>query len=184
MDDIDTSYDERKIYLSYFEDDWPEVEAFMERFNEQPYPLITRAPFEMAEDIVKSGDSDYVKRRIREAYLKDSVVTVVLLGRCTWTRRIVDWELLASLENRGGTLPNGLLGVMLPSYEAGDFPDRLNLNLRVDEETRDCYARVIPYPKSQEALTYELDDAFGARTARTHLVVNPAHMFNKDRACL
>lgn len=168
---------------SYDEDDWPEIEAFVERFNYQPYPLISREPFEIAEDIVGSSDSDYVKRRIREAYLKDSVVTVVL-RRCTWTRRRVDWELLASLEHRGSTLPNGLLSVMLPSYEAGDFPDRLNLNLKVDGETRDCYVKVIPYPKGQEALTYELDDAYEARTARAYLIVNPAHMFNEGRACL
>jgi hypothetical protein len=155
----------------------------METFNYQPYPLITREPFDMAEDIVRSSDSDYVKRRIREAYLKDALITAVLLGRCTWTRRSVDWELLASLEHRGEGLPNGLLGILLPSYEAGDFPDRLNMNLRVDEAGA-FYANVIPYPNSQEALTYALDDAFTARTERAHLILNPAHMFNEDRACV
>ena len=39
---------------------------------------------------------------------------------------------------------------MLPSYSNQGFPDRLNANLRVPEETRtEPYARVIPYPEKQ-----------------------------------
>jgi hypothetical protein len=36
-------------------------------------------------------------RRIRQLYLLDSTVTIVLIGKCTWARKFVDWETQASL---------------------------------------------------------------------------------------
>jgi MTH538 TIR-like domain (DUF1863) len=78
----------------------------------------------MAEDIIDSDDTDYVMRRIREVYLKGSTVTLVMLGRCTWARRYVDWEIQASLRQDRGIVPNGLLGIKLPSFQknGGTFP--------------------------------------------------------------
>lgn len=57
----------------------------------------------MNDDIINSTDTNYVMRRIRELYLKDSTVTIVLMGKYTYTRRYVDWEIQASLRN-GETL--------------------------------------------------------------------------------
>ena len=47
----------------------------------------------MEQDIIDIDNTDYVMRRIRELYLKDSTVTIVLIGKCTWARRSIDWEI-------------------------------------------------------------------------------------------
>lgn len=81
----------------------------------------------MAQDIIDSTDPDYVMRRIRELYIRDSTVTLVMLGKCTCTRRYVDWEIQASLWASQSGLANGLLAIKLPTFpEDGAFPDRLN----------------------------------------------------------
>ena len=49
------------------------------------------------EKLIDSDDDDYVMRRIREEYLSDTTVTLVFIGKETWTRKFVDWELAASL---------------------------------------------------------------------------------------
>jgi hypothetical protein len=42
---------------------------------------------------INSGDSDYVMRCIREKKIAGTSCTVVLIGKCTWARRYVDWEI-------------------------------------------------------------------------------------------
>jgi hypothetical protein len=42
----------------------------------------------MEQDIIDIDNTDYVMRRI-----KDSTVTIVLIGKCTWARRSIDWEI-------------------------------------------------------------------------------------------
>lgn len=69
----------------------------------------------MAGDIVDSTDTDYVMTRIRQDYLRDSSITLVLIGNCTWSRRYVDWELQASLRGGSTVTPNGVLGIKLPA---------------------------------------------------------------------
>lgn len=65
----------------------------------------------MAQDIIDSTDPDYVMRRIRELYIRDSTVTLVMLGKCTWGRRYVDWEIQASLRAPQNGLTNGRLAI-------------------------------------------------------------------------
>ena len=75
---------------------------------------------------------------IREKYLTDSTVTVVLIGFDTWQRKQVDWEIAASIATTKNTPTSGLLGIILPTYHKNDtfkynehtIPPRLNDNIR------------------------------------------------------
>ncbi len=67
---------------------------------------------------VNSAEREEPERRdvigqIRTRYIADSTVTMVLVGRCTHSRRHVDWEIRASLRQGDVYTPNGLLGVNL-----------------------------------------------------------------------
>jgi len=173
-----------KVFISYHHDDQEEVEEFIETFDRERRVFIARAlGVGMADDVINSNDTDYVMRRIRELYLKDSTVTIVLIGKCTWARRYVDWEIQSSLRCGETVTPNGLLGVKLPSYKNTGYPHRLNLNLKQDDQQEDCYARVIDYPKRKDTLAYRIEDAFQARTSRAHLIVNPRERFKYNRTC-
>lgn len=93
-----------------------EVRNFITQFDDIDDVFIRRGlGLDMESDIINSTDTDYVMRRIRERYLHGSSVTIVMVGRCTWARRYVDWEIQASLRRGTGILPNGLIGIILPS---------------------------------------------------------------------
>lgn len=70
---------------------------------------------------INSEDEDYIMRKIREDYLADSTVTIVLIGthsaECFGKeeQKYIKRELQASLYNGTNNTRNGILGVVLPS---------------------------------------------------------------------
>jgi len=173
-----------RVFISYHHDDQDEVEEFIETFDHERKVFIARGlGVDMEQDIIDSTNTDYVMSQIRKLYLKDSTVTIVLIGKCTWARRYVDWEIQASLRHGETVTPNGLLGIKLPSYNKSGYPDRLNKNLKQNDQQKDCYARVIDYPARKDTLANQIDDAFQARTSRAHLIVNSRDRFKYNRTC-
>lgn len=172
----------RKVFISYHRTDTDEVRAFVEAATDTHDIFIHRAAAMMPQDIIDSDDTDYVMRRVREDYLEDSTVTLVLVGRCTWARRFCDWEIQSSLRSGPQTTPNGLLGIVLPSAAQNPIaPNRLSINLGTQQALG--YARWYHYPQTADALTGWIEDAFAARTSRTNLIVNPRERFANNRAC-
>jgi hypothetical protein len=175
----------RKVFISYHHSDQREVENFISTFGYGPLGFIHRAlGLGMSQDIVDSTNTEYVMRRIRELYLKDSTVTIVLVGRRTWSRRYVDWEIQASLRGVQGGLPNGLLGIVLPSVGLSPVaPDRLRMNVSLPLGLTG-YARWYWCPQTHADLKNMIEEAFRARTTRSHLIVNPRDRFSHNRYCL
>lgn len=139
----------------------------------------------MAGDIINSDNTDYVMQRIRELYLKDSTVTLVLMGKCTWARRYVDWEIQSSLRSGETVTPNGILGIKLLSYPAkgGNFPNRLNINLKQSGDQEDCYARWMEYPSRKDTLSNAIDAAFNRRSTHKKWIDNPRDRYKNNRQC-
>jgi len=120
--------------------------------------------------------------KIREKYLGDSTVTIVLIGKCTHSRRYVDWEIKASLR-QGTYAPNGLIGILLPSCgNSAHLPQRFKDNWQKGES--DCYARYKAYPAISQLLADWIEDAYNARTARANLTQNGADMMKYNSKCL
>ena len=103
---------------------------------------------------VDIGDIPYINQnteatlqRIREDYIAQASVTVVLIGRCTWQRKYVDWEIAASLRETRTNLRCGLMGIVLPShpdferqcYRSHLTPPRLAANCDTDEPFASIY---------------------------------------------
>lgn len=173
-----------KVFISYHHDDQDEVESFIETFDYEREVFITRGlGIGMEQDIIDSTDTDYVMRQIRELYLKDSTVTIVLIGKCTWARRYVDWETQASLRHGETVTPNGLLGIVLPSAGKNPIPpDRLKMNLK-GSNSDEGYARWFWYPERKDTLATWIEDAFRRRTSSAHLIVNPRERFSYNKKC-
>ena len=178
-----------RCFISYHHADQNEVSAFIDKFStEEKVFTAYGLGRSMADEIINSTDTDYVMRRIRELYLKDSTVTLVMLGKCTWARRYVDWEIQASLRNGLTVTPNGLLGVKLPSFTAGTaFPERLNANLTSDADRvagmEYRYAAHIPYPTSADGLASAIDAAHSRRITHAKNIVNKRDKFGYNRNC-
>lgn len=72
---------------------------------------------------INSNDIEYILRKIRDDYLRDSTVTVFLIGDRSaenlgeWEQQYIKRELQASLYNGAGNTKNGILGVVLPIME-------------------------------------------------------------------
>lgn len=83
-------------------------------------------------DINPSFATDTIRDEIRDDFIQDATVTIVLVGTQTWQRRHVDWEISASLRTTKKHNHCGLFGIVLPthpsfgkpSYDGGLVPPR------------------------------------------------------------
>jgi hypothetical protein len=84
-------------------------------------------------DIDQNLNTETVRQKIRDEYLRDASVTVVLIGAQTWQRKHVDWEIGSSIRDTKNNPRSGLLGIILPThpdhgtghFTAGIVPPRL-----------------------------------------------------------
>ena len=174
----------RRVFISHYKGDRQEVDDFIDYFANQeqvftPYVLGANDN----DDFINSTNTDYVMSQIRKKYLLDTTVTIVLIGRCTHSRRYVDWEIKSSL-TQGQTAPNGLIGIVLPSQgNSAHLPPRIKENWESRELS--CYARYLPYPSPSGSaeLGGWIDDAYNARTARAHLIKNSQDMMKYNHKC-
>lgn len=170
----------RKVFISHYKGDRKEVDTFIKDFSAVFIPKVLGANDN--DDFIDSTDTDYVMRRIREKYLEDSTVTIVLIGSCTHSRRYVDWEIKSSLRQRKNTTPNGLIGILLPSQgNSAHLPPRLKENW--ESGVANCYARCRAYPESASDLSAWIEDAYKARTSRALLIKNSQDMMKYNREC-
>lgn len=79
------------------------------------------------KDAYDTESDDVLYGLIRRNHLKDSTVTIVLIGSETANRKWVDWEIYSSLRPYGDRSRNGLLAIYLP--DAGRTPERLQDNI-------------------------------------------------------
>lgn len=175
----------RKCFISYHHTDQTAVNQFIDRFDHNNDVFIYRGlGVEIEDDIINSDNPEYVMLQIRERYLQDSTVTLVMLGQCTWARRYVDWEIQASLRNGEKITPKGLLGVKLPAFS--QFPDRFNRNLLTPAAKaagRGCYASYMNYPSTVEELSNAIEGAFQRRTTHAKWIDNPRERMSYNRQC-
>lgn len=161
-----------KCFISYNAADKAAVDDFCEKFSGS----FIRRGLVMEDDIINSTNTDYVMQRIRALYLKDSTVTIVLIGKCTWARRFVDWEVQSSLRNPADEYPNGVVAIQLwDSYTT--LPSRVKSN--VDSG----YSKFYKYPKSSTSLENMIDEAFDSRFDKQSLIINPRERFSNNRSC-
>lgn len=170
-----------KCFVSYHADDMSEVETFIDDFGSE---FIARSVgVTVEDDFVDSDDEEYIKRRIREKYLTDSTVTILLLGKCTWSRKFVDWEISSSLRDDAKNKRNGLLVYPLPSMNnSTTLPNRVRDNWVKDNQAA-SYARYLSYPGTTSVVRSNIESAFTDRTTKGHLVDNSRDLRMVNSSC-
>ncbi len=135
----------------------------------------------MPGDVIDSMDTDYVMGRIRSEYIKDSTVTIVFAGKCTGARRYVDWEIQSSLRAGSVYIPNGLLGIKLPTFK--EWPERMDSNL-LSPGQRDCYARWLTWNElSPEIVAAAIEAAYSRRSTHLSYISNPRNRLLYNKLC-
>ena len=172
----------RKVFISHYHAHQGETDVFLQTFGEV---FIRKTVGALGDqNYINSNDPEYVMRRIRADYIGDSTITIVLVGGCTHSRRYIDWEIKASLRQAQDSLPNGLIGIQMPSSGSNfHAPQRLAANWSKDDS--DCYARCYRYPQSKEELRGWIEDAYSARVQRAKWIRNSHDtMLGYNRTCL
>lgn len=174
---------QRKVFVSYSHLNQVEAERFVGQFSGPNGVFIAKAlGVSDRDDFIRSDNPAYVMQQIRGRLIQDATVTIVLVGSCTHSRRYVDWEIKASLQQGEDALPNGLIAIQLPSSPNGaDLPPRLEGNW--NQGHTNCYARYWKYPQNPENLRQWIEDAFLARTERARFIANPQDMMKYNAAC-
>ena len=91
-----------------------------------------------------------VRQKIRDDYIRDASVTIVLIGPRTWQRKHVDWEISSSIRRTKKSSRCGLLGILLPhhsDYGKDKFDPRLIPPRLADNcDGNDPYAFIYDWP--------------------------------------
>ncbi len=168
-----------RCFVSYHEANSTAVQNFINEFSD----VFTAKTLGVTDedDFIKSDDREYVMRRIREKYLSNTTVTIVLIGECTKARKYVDWEIASSLRNDPVNGRSGLLGINMKSVSnRGLAPPRLNDNYSQDNAA-ESYALYRIYPSSAQVLRNAIQEAFDRR--ETHAPNNTRQLFKINHPC-
>ena len=143
----------RKVFISYHQGDEEYKDRLVQALNSQAI-----------DKSVSPGDihpgqtlTDEIRRRIRDDHIAGAEVTIVLIGKCTWQRKHVDWEISASLIDRRNNQRNGMIGILLPNHpDYGKAPKDRNPRLippRLADniEGNDPFAVIYDWPQNRVA---------------------------------
>ena len=106
-----------KVFISYHHEEDQRYADDLRTFYGESKAVIDKS---MYTDLSHLQDETILKK-IRREHLLDSTVTVVLVGKHTWGRKWVDWELNSSLRPYSDRTVNGLVGVFLPGHSNQEF---------------------------------------------------------------
>lgn len=111
-------------------------------------------------DIDPGISTETIRQKIRDENLRDSTVTVVLVGTETWKRKHVDWEIGSSLRDTQYNSRSGLLGILLPTYPRASMKeyDPYTIPPRFYDNVKCEYAKICNWmtdPKSIQSIIHE-----------------------------
>jgi hypothetical protein len=179
----------RNIFLSFHQSDEIEANVWCRRFGGYFNEIRTLGLHEHGDEYaehINSGDTDYVMSRIREDQIAGTSCTVVLIGKCTWARRYVDWEIAATLRNFTDSARGGLIGVQLPSAQDHGWttlPPRLALNIKDEDGAETGYARFYPPAPSDDSIARWVDDAVVRRDEMEPTTGSTSDLMVNNRTC-
>lgn len=104
-------------------------------------------------DIADSLSDERIRETIRDEYLRNSTVTIVLVGTETRRRKHVDWEIYSSMYDGAVNKKSGILVVNLPGisdyFRAAHYREKVvvypDISSWTSIDTREEYERRYPY---------------------------------------
>ena len=163
-----------KIFVSYHHSNDEEYRNRFERLFTEVYDIVDSKSVRIG-DIPKGLTTDEVSRRIRDDYLSRSTVTVVLVGKDTWRRMHIDWEIAATVRDTDSNQRSGLIGIILPTHPSfgmdGYFP--YTIPPRLHDNIRCGFANLYDWNESPNEVANWIDDAF---TRRKKVIPDNSHV--------
>lgn len=168
-----------KVFLSFHHQDDEYREQFERDFSSQFNSTFVNRSVQDG-DIDPNNKIDTIRQKIRDNFISDSTVTIVLIGENTWQRKHVDWEIGYSLTQTSQNTRSGLIGILLPSYhicldsqnnrefkytENGSVYTPCNIPPRLYDNIQSDYAKIYSYPFSANQLKQWIHEAFQKRNS-------------------
>ena len=177
--------DRHRVFVSYYH---REDQGYRERFER----LFSDFHGIMVSESVELGDIDpnlkteTIRQKIRDEYLRDSTVTVVLVGEHTWQRKFVDWEIGSSIRRTEYNPRSGLLGILLPTYpRPPDNPNNYYIHTippRLYDNIECGYAKIYNWSENPRTVRSWIHDAFLLRRSTEILPDNSRDSFKNNRS--
>jgi len=157
------------IFISYHHGDTPTsgdrfYRERLEKILKTSGIAINRSvPYEAIDDDLKT---ETVRQKIRDEYLRDVTVTIVLVGKDTWKRKHVDWEIGSSIRETQYNSRAGLLGLILPTYPRIDPSKytRYTIPPRLIDNVSNGYAALYNWLEDPVSFQNIIHAAFKRRT--------------------
>ena len=103
----------RKVFICYHHKNDQTFKEALQKANEE-HKIFIDASVAIG-DIDDSLPSQTIREKIRDEYLLNSTVTILLVGTETKYRKHVDWELYSSMFDGKINKKSGILVILLPS---------------------------------------------------------------------
>ena len=131
-----------------------------------------------------SGGEDsnvYIQRLIQGEYVTVISVVIVLVGKDTWGRKHVDWEIAAALDKKADGY-SGLMGLCLPTHPAYRNIEYKNqiVPYRLIDNIKTGYAKFYDWTESEGDIRVWIKDAFQARINRVEMINNSRPHYTGD----
>jgi len=149
-----------RVFVSSFHDD----EAYRRRWDELFSSVLISVSVDPGE-IDDSNSAEYIKRLIREEYITQASVVVVLVGLKTHCRKYVDWEISAGLNKKVGGY-SGLIGIWLPNHPnfgSGKSWTADSTPARLADSLSSGYANAFDWTEDANKVKGWVEQAFEAR---------------------
>ena len=133
-------------------------------------------------DINENLPTETIRQKIRDEYLRDSTVTVVLIGSETWKRKHVDWEIGSSIKQTQHSSRSGLIGILLPSYPRSDMT-KYNQNTippRLHDNIECGFAKIYNWNDNPYEVQRWIHEAFERRNKITPDNSFPSYVNNRS----
>ena len=172
-----------KVFVSYHhEKDQAYRDCFETLFSDVHDIMESRSV--QIGDIDANLNTETVRQIIRNDYLQDSTVTVVLVGEETWKRKHVDWEISASISQTKASDRSGLIGIFLPThsdygrdkYSPYIIPPRLYRNVECG------FAKWYDWDINPDRVQTWIHEAFERRKQKNLNPHNSDPLFGKNRS--
>ena len=140
-----------KVFISYHHGNDQGYKDDLVEFGEQHSIFIDQSVD--TGDIADSLSDERIREKIRDEYLKDSTVTIVLVGTETKRRKHVDWEIYSSMYDGAINKKSGILVVNLPGisnyFGATHHREKVvvypDISSWISIDTREEYERRYPH---------------------------------------
>lgn len=162
-----------KVFISYHhKNDEYYKKHFIESFASSFEGFIPKS--------VEDGDinpllqTDTIRQQIRDNFIRDATVTIVLIGNETWKRKHVDWEISSSIRQTKYNSRTGLIGILLPTYaceyswdnkscENGGQCNPFTIPPRLYDNIKCGFAKIYNWDTNPYIVQNWIDEAFNRR---------------------